>query len=95
MARSPDCGKTYMPRLETIYTDPFTSTFSLSLYSAMISSEMSLIWMRTYSGRLRGVMRQKFDMSIVIILAPFVNTTLLKRILTTSILAEGVATSPG
>ena len=46
-----------MPRLATIYTSPFTSNFSLSLYSVMISSGMSLMWMWMYSGRLSGSMR--------------------------------------
>ena len=41
MASSPDCGKPYMPRWVTIYTAPFASVFSFSLYSFIISSGMS------------------------------------------------------
>ena len=57
LAMSPDCGNTYMSLLAAIYTAPFVSVFSLSFYSVMISSGMSLMWMRIYSGRLSGVMR--------------------------------------
>ena len=94
MDSSTNCSKTYMPRLAKIYTAPFDSASSLSFYSAMISYGMSLMWMRMYSGCLIGVMSYKFDMSIVMNLAPFVDMMLLKRILDTSISAVGVATFP-
>ena len=51
--------------------------------------------MRIYSGCLSGFTRQKFDMSIVMNLYPFVDMTLLNRILETRISVVGVATSPG
>ena len=95
MARIPDCGNPYMPRLAAIYTSPFAYAFSLSFYSAMISSGVSLMCMRMYSCRLIGFMRYKFDISIVMNLAPFVDMTLLKRTLAISISAVGVDTSPG
>ena len=95
MASILDCGKLYMPRLTTIYITPFASVFSLSFYSFMISSGMSLTCMQMYSGRFSGVMGKKLDISIVTNLAPFVDMTLLNRILATIISAVGVATSPG
>ena len=61
----------------------------------MISSGMSLMWMRMYSGHLIGVMSYKFDISIVMNMAPFVDMTMLNRILATSISALGVSTSSG
>ena len=95
MARIPDCGNPYMPRLAAIYTSPFAYSFSLSFYSAMISSGMSLMCMRVYSFRLIVFMRYKFDMSIVMNLEPFVDMTLLKRSLAISISDVGVDTLPG
>ena len=61
----------------------------------IISSSMYLRLMRMNSWRLSGVMIEKFNISIVMNLAPLVEITLLKRILATSISAVGVATSPG
>ena len=48
-----------------------------------------------YYERLSGVIRYKFEMFIVMNLAPFVDTTLLKISLANSIHAVGVASSPG
>jgi hypothetical protein len=73
----------------------FLVAFSLTFYSLMTSSRLSLnlIWMNL--ARCRGVMRYKLEMSIVMNCAPFVEMTLLNSILATRISAVGVATLPG
>ena len=57
LARSPDCGKPYIPLLVLMYIDPSFVAFGFKLYSWMISSGMSVILMRIYSGLLSGVIR--------------------------------------
>ena len=57
LASNPDCGRPYIPRLATMCTDPFGIAVSLKLYSKMISSGMSMMFIQMYSGRLSGVMR--------------------------------------
>ena len=64
-----------------------------NLNSFIISSGRSRKLMCMHYGRFSGVIRKKFEMSIVINLEPGVDTTLLNNNLATSISAFGVATS--
>ena len=66
-----------------------------SLYSVMISSGMSEIFTLMNSGHLRGVLRYKLEMSIVMNFAPAVEMTLSNKILAAIMSAVSVATSPG
>ena len=43
LSNKPAYGKLYMRRLALIYTDPFLSAMSLSLYSLMIATGMYLM----------------------------------------------------
>ena len=61
----------------------------------MISFEMSISLRWMYSGRLSGVIKEKFEMSIVMNCAPYVDITILNTSLATIMLAVGVATFPG
>ena len=61
----------------------------------MIYFGVSVSLRQMYSGRLSGVIRQKFDMYIVMNISPLVDSTLLKNTLDTIMLAVGVATFTG
>jgi hypothetical protein len=76
-----------MPCLALMYMLPFLVAFSLSLYPLMTSSGISLNLIQMNSAQCRGVMRWKFEISIVMNRAPFMEMTLMNSILATSISA--------
>ena len=84
-----------MPRLASIYTDPFLSDMSLSLYSLMVLFGDVLDADVNVLRSLEWGHEVKFEMSMVMNLAFLMGTTLLKRSFATNMSDVGVATSLG